>query len=159
APRAEVAARGASRLLSSQRSIRAEDDMAKQPRRRRFDNLTHAALEGSGQDVRAMIDNGTPPDDREEADEPTPLMAAAASGRLDVVQVLVGAGADVNAVADDQSGELDQFAFLEDLLPLGGFSGMTALAYATLYGQKPVCDYLTPLTATNLRSEVDAIRQ
>jgi hypothetical protein len=132
--------------------------MAKR-RSKRFDNLTHAALEGSAEDVRRMIDDGTPPDDREEADELTPLMAAAASGRLDVVEVLLEAGADVNAIVDDQSGELNQFPFLDELFAFGRLSGMTALAYAMLYGQKPVCDYLAPRTATNLRREVEAIRQ
>jgi ankyrin repeat protein len=106
-----------------------------------------------------MIANGTHPDDREEPDEPTPLMAAAASGRLDVVEVLVEAGADVNAIVDDQSGELDQFPFLERFFAFGGLSGITPLVYAVLYGQEDVCAYLAPRTATNLRSEAQAVRQ
>jgi hypothetical protein len=133
--------------------------MAKRRSKKQFGNLTHAVLEGSAEDVRGMIDEGTPPDDREEADEPTPLMAAAASGRLDMIEVLVDAGADVNAIVDDQSGELDQFAFLEELFACGRLSGMTPLAYGVLYGKKDVCDYLTPLTAADLRNEEEAIRK
>jgi hypothetical protein len=86
-------------------------------------------------------------------------MAAAARGRLDVVEVLVQAGADVNAVVDDPSGELDPFPFLDELFACGRLSGITPLAYAVLYGQKCVCDFLCPRTAASLRSEAEAMRQ
>jgi hypothetical protein len=134
-------------------------DMAKRRTRQRFENLTHAVREGSAADVRVMIAGGTDPDDREEPEEPTPLMVAAATGRLDMVEVLVAAGADVNAIVDDQSGELNQFPFLDELFALGRLSGMTPLAYAMLHGQKDVCDYLASRTAAALRSEAEAIRQ
>jgi ankyrin repeat protein len=133
--------------------------MAKRRSKPRFDNLTHAVLDGSVEDVRGMIAGGTDPDDREEADEPTPLMEAAAHGRLDMVEVLVAAGADVNALVDDQSGELDPFPFLEELFASGRLSGMTPLAYAVLYGQKHVCDYLIHQTVITLRSEAEALGQ
>jgi hypothetical protein len=133
--------------------------MARGRSKRRFDNLTHAAVDGSADDVRGMIEAGTHPDDREEAEEPTPLMMAAAQGRLDIVEVLIQAGADVNAVVDDMSGELDQFRFLEELFAMGRLSGITALGYAVLYGHERVCDYLSPRTATALQSEAEAIRQ
>jgi hypothetical protein len=133
--------------------------MARRTRQRRFENLTHAALEGSPEDVRAMIDGGTHPDDRDEADEPTPLMAAAARGRLGVVEVLVGAGADVNALAEDLSGELDQFGFLDDFFADARLTALTALAYAALYGQDQVYQHLAPKTDPSLRQEADALRQ
>src|SRR5436305_968444 len=101
--------------------------MAQRKAKRRFEDLTRAALEGSAEDIRGMIAEGTHPDDREEADDPTPLMAAAARGRLDVVEVLVGAGADVNAEADDQYGELEQFPFLDDLFANARLTALTAL--------------------------------
>jgi hypothetical protein len=126
--------------------------------KRRFEDLTHAALEGSAEDVRGMIGDGTHPDDREEVDDPTPLMAATARGRLDVVEILVGAGADVNALAEDQSGELDQFSFLEKLFANARLTALTALAYAALYGHDPVYGYLVPRTAPYLRQEAEAIR-
>jgi hypothetical protein len=134
-------------------------DMAQRRSKRRFDNLTHAALEGSAEDVRGMIADGTHPDDREEADEPTPLMAAAARGRLDVAEMLVSAGADVNALAEDLSGELHQFPFLDDFFANARLTALTALAYAALYGQEQVYHYLAPRTAPRLRQEAEALRR
>jgi hypothetical protein len=132
--------------------------MAQRRSKQRSDNIFRAALEGSVEDVRGMIAAGTHPDDREEADDPTPLVAAAATGRLDVVEALVQAGADVNIVVDDLSGELDQFPFLDELFAVGRLSGITPLTHAVLYRQERVRDYLAPLTATQLRSEAGAIR-
>lgn len=86
-----------------------------------------------------MITDGTHPDDREEASDPTPLMVAAARGRLDIVEVLARAGADVNAVAEDHSGDLDQFPFLDELFGTARLTALTALAYAALYGQGCEC--------------------
>src|SRR5262245_56768432 len=126
------------------------------PRRRikrRFEDLTHAVLEGSAEDVRGVIAEGTDPDDRDWVNDPTPLMAAAARGRLDVVEALVTSGADVNALAEDLSGELDQFPFLDDFFANARLTGLTALAYATLYGHEQVCDYLAPRTSSHLRQE------
>jgi hypothetical protein len=127
--------------------------------KRRFEDLAHAVLEGSAEDVRGMIADGTHADDREEENDPTPLMIAAARGRLDVVELLVGAGADVNAEAEDSSGELDQFPFLDDLFADGRLTALTTLAYAALYGQEQVYDYLASRTAPRLRQEAEALRQ
>jgi hypothetical protein len=106
-----------------------------------------------------MIAEGTHPDDREEADEPTPLMVAAARGRLDVVEALVDSGADVNALAEDQSGELDQFPFFDDFFANARLTALTALAYAALYGQEQVYDYLAPRTAPRLRQEAETLQR
>ncbi len=133
--------------------------MAARRAERRFESVTHATLEGSADDVRALIAGGAHPDEREEADEPTPLMAAAARGRLDVAEVLVGAGADVNAEVEDPCGELDQFPFLDDLFGNARLTALTALALAALYGQEQVYDYLAPRTAPHLRQEAEAVRQ
>jgi hypothetical protein len=131
--------------------------MAKRQTRKQFDNLFHAALEGAVEDVRHLLADGTHPDDRNEWEDPSPLMAAAARGRLDVVEVLVNAGADVNAEADDQSGELDQFPYLDGLLEAGRLTAITALAYAALYGQEQIYQFLAPRTAPHLRGEAAAI--
>jgi len=133
--------------------------MARRKGKRRFETLMHAALEGSADDVRGLLADGTHPDDREEPDDPTPLMAAAARGRLDVVEVLVGAGADANAMAEDQSGELDQFPFLDDFFSSSRLSALTPLAYAALYDNEPVYSYLAPHTAPHLRREAEGLRQ
>jgi hypothetical protein len=132
--------------------------MPRRQARNQFDNLTHAALDGSAADVRRLIATGTHPDDRDEAKDPTPLMAAAARGRLDVVKVLVHAGADVNAVAEDHTGELDQFPFLDELFATGRLSGLSPLVAAALYGQEQVYHYLAPRTAALLRREAEAIQ-
>jgi hypothetical protein len=106
-----------------------------------------------------MIADGTHPDDREEANDPTPLMVAAARDRLDIVEVLVRAGADVNALAEDHSAELDQFPFLDNLFAAARLTALTALAYAALYGHEEVYHYLAPRTDPRLRQEAEALRQ
>jgi len=57
--------------------------------------LTHAAYHDAYQAAVHLIDHGADVDDNTERD--TPLTLAAKSGRLDMVKLLVGAGADVNA--------------------------------------------------------------
>jgi hypothetical protein len=133
--------------------------VARRKSKQRFENLTHAVVDGSADDVRGLIAAGTHPDERDEPDEPTPLMVAAARGRLDVVEVLVGAGADVNALADDSYGELDQFTFLDHLAADARFTAPTALALAALYGQEQVYEFLAPRTAPRLRREAEAVRR
>ena len=133
--------------------------MAQQRRAQRFNDLAEAVLGGTADDVRRMTADGTHPDDRDEINDPTPLMIAAARGQRDVVEVLVSAGADVNALAEDFTGELDQFPFLDDLFAESRLTAMTALAYAALYGQEQVFHYLAPRTAPSLRQEAEALRQ
>jgi ankyrin repeat protein len=57
--------------------------------------LTHAVYHDAYQAAVYLIDHGADVDDKTERD--TPLILAAKSGRLDMVKLLVGAGADVNA--------------------------------------------------------------
>src|SRR5689334_14098286 len=78
-------------------------------------DLSRAVVDGTAETVREMLARGVDPDSREDAGDPTPLMIAAARGRLDIVEALVAAGADVNAGVDDQSDELEQFPFLDQL--------------------------------------------
>jgi hypothetical protein len=102
---------------------------------------------------------GLHPDARDEPDEPTPLMVAAARGDLSIVEVLVDAGADPNTQVDDQSGESEQFAFLDRLFATGKLECLFALAYAVLYDQPKVRDYLAPKTAPQLQTQADAIER
>src|SRR2546423_2925596 len=69
--------------------------------------LVTAALNGDAGRVRELLDNGVPVDPREWETHPlglewnvTPLMCAAARGHLDIVRLLLGAGADVSAATD-----------------------------------------------------------
>src|SRR3974377_1078388 len=101
----------------------------------RYHDLTHAVIHGTVDDVRQILATGMDPDAREEADDPTPLMVAAARGRLDIAEGLVTAGADVNAQVDDQSDELGQFSFLDELYAATELHGLFPLAYAALYNQ------------------------
>jgi hypothetical protein len=133
--------------------------MAPRRQKRKFDGLTDAVANGTADDVRRMIADGTHPDDREEADDPTPLMMAAAWGRLEAVEALVDSRADVDALAEDLTGELDQFPFLDDFCAEGRLSGLTALAYAALYGSDQVYEYLTMRTKPGLRAEAEALRR
>jgi hypothetical protein len=127
--------------------------------KKQFEYLIDAALNGSAEDVRRMIADGTPPDNREEENDPTPLKVAAAHGRLDIVKALVDAGADVNALAEDHSGELDQFPFIDELFADAWLTALTALAYAALYREEQVYRYLALRTAPELRREAEAVRR
>jgi hypothetical protein len=133
--------------------------MAQRRRHPQSYDLAEAVLGGTVDDVRRLLGDGRPPDDREEANDPTPLMMAAARGRLEVVKVLVNAGADVNALAEDPYGELDPFPFLDDFFAAARVTALTALAYAALYGHEHVYHYLSPRTAPRLRQEAEALRQ
>lgn len=123
------------------------------------DDLSRAVIEGTTDAVRQMIARGIDPDGREVPEDPTPLMIAAARGRLDVVEALVAAGADVNAQLDDQSEEIDQFPFLDQLYASAELHGLFPLAYAALYRQDAVYDFLTERTAPPLRQQAEAIRR
>src|SRR5262249_61580250 len=93
-----------------------------------------------------------------EPHDPAPLMGAAAQGRLEVVEALVAVGADVNAQAEALSGDLDQFPFLDGFFADARLTALTPLAYAALYGQHQVYDYLAPKTHARWRREAEALR-
>jgi ankyrin repeat protein len=67
-----------------------------------FDGLTRLAEEGDESGVRAMLEQGTPVDVIDNGRfNVTPLQVAARAGHLEVVKVLLAAGANVNHVDHD----------------------------------------------------------
>jgi ankyrin repeat protein len=83
-------------------------------------------IEGTGDVARLLLEAGAPvdgdPDDRE-----TPLITAASYGDADVAQALIDGGADIDAVAAEDS---------------GGVPGGTALLHAGVFGMTDVVDVL-----------------
>jgi ankyrin repeat protein len=126
--------------------------MAKTPRK--FESLCYAIAEGSAADVGQLLAAGADPNEIEEAGDLTPLMVAAARGDLEIVKALVKASADVNALAEDLSGDLDDFEFLDEAFQQGEVHGLTALIYAVLYGHAEVKKYLARFTITGVQSLV-----
>jgi hypothetical protein len=125
----------------------------------RVDDLIDAVVRGNVGDVQQVLAAGIHPDARDDEQEPTPLMVAAAQGRLEIVTLLLRAGANVNALCEDLSGELDQFAFLDGLYRHGRLTALTALTYAALYRHQEVLDCLAPLVEPGLRREADEVRR
>jgi ankyrin repeat protein len=126
---------------------------------RKFESLCHAIGEGSVADVRQFLAVGADPNEVEEAGDVTPLMYAAARGDLDIVKALVEGGADVNALAEDLSGDLNEFEFLDEAFQQAELHGLTALVYAVLYGHTEVRKYLARLTNAELRSQARAVER
>jgi ankyrin repeat protein len=124
---------------------------------RKFEGLCDAIGRGTAADVRQLLAGGADPNEIEEAGDVTPLMDAAAQGNLEIVKALVEAGADVNALAQDLSGDLEEFEFLDEAFQHAELHGLTALVYATLYGHSEVKKYLARLTNAELRAQARAI--
>ncbi len=133
--------------------------MARRRSRPRFETLRDAIREGTAADVRAIIAAaGGIPEEREESGDPTPLMYAAAHGHLDDVQALVGAGSDVNELAEQGIGDLPDLPFLDQLEEDDASrASVSALGCAVGYGRDEVAAYLGPLTAADLRRGAEAI--
>jgi uncharacterized protein len=95
--------------------------------------------DGVGAVARMLVERGAPvegdPDDRE-----TPLITAASYGDAEVARVLIEAGADIDAVAADDS---------------GGVPGGSALLHAGVFGFTEVVDMLAAAGA-RVRSIVEA---
>lgn len=123
----------------------------------KFKHLADAVCNGSVTEVRRLLAAGKDPNEVEEAGDVTTLMAAAARGDLDVVKALVESGADVNALAEDLSGDLDAFPFVEEAYQFAELHGMSALLYALLYGHEEVRQYLYDRTDRDLRAQCDAV--
>ena len=85
-----------------------------------------ADLPGTGRVAAALIDAGALVDGRP-GDFETPLMTAASYGDVEVAQVLIDAGADLEARASAET---------------GGVPGGTALMHAAVFGMTPVLDLL-----------------
>ncbi|MFG6198287.1 ankyrin repeat domain-containing protein [Nonomuraea sp. JJY05] len=84
------------------------------------------SLAGTGAIARALIEAGAPVDG-EAGDPETPLITAASYGDAEVAAVLIGAGADLEAVAAPHA---------------GGVPGGTALRHAAVFGMTDVLDLL-----------------
>ncbi len=95
--------------------------------------------DGIGAVARMLVERGAPvegdPDDRE-----TPLITAASYGDAEVARVLIDAGADIDAVAADDS---------------GGVPGGSALLHAGVFGNTEMVDVLAAAGA-RVRSVVEA---
>jgi Ankyrin repeats (3 copies) len=145
-----------------------ETHMAGRKARPAFDSLWDAVVAGSPDDVRRLLDAGADADEREDSDDPTPLMYAAASGRLDVVELLVVAGADVDTAIEFDNIDLpgdnlpdDQPAdsFLDELTSHNALDslGWSAPGYAAVYGRRAVYDFLLPRASAAVRRQAEAV--
>jgi ankyrin repeat protein len=123
----------------------------------RYDSLIHAIREGTADDVRRFLAAGADPNEVDEVGDVTPLTYAAERGDLGVVRALVEAGADVDALAEDFSGDSDRFECLDAAFQNGELDGLTALVYATLHGHAEVVRYLAGRTAARLRSQAEGL--
>jgi len=85
-----------------------------------------AELPGTGAIARALIEAGAPVNGRP-GDKETPLITAASCGDAEVAQVLIDAGADIEAVSAPDS---------------GGVPSDTALEHAAVFGMTDVVDAL-----------------
>jgi hypothetical protein len=135
--------------------------MARRKGTSRFDTLWEAVRDGTVADVRAILTaaDGVP-EERDEEGDPTPLMYAAALGRLEIVQALVEAGAEVNVIASPEPGlELPELPFLDPLMERGEIQPavLCALAYAVGYGRTGVASFLQPYTSGELQRVAAAV--
>lgn len=83
-------------------------------------------LSGTGAITRALIEAGAPVEGNP-GDQETPLITAASYGDAEVAEVLIAAGADLDAMSAPDS---------------GGVPGGTALAHAAVFGMTEVLDLL-----------------
>ncbi|MEM9744086.1 MAG: ankyrin repeat domain-containing protein [Pseudomonadota bacterium] len=115
-------------------SLLAEHGMHLQPQ-----HLTSAIRTGNATMVDLILRNGIKPE--RDSENETGLMKAAMMGRLDIVQLLVNAGADVNRSAFADRGEIE----------------WTASTYARRSGHKHVSDWLIAQMSNETRAKLDAL--
>jgi ankyrin repeat protein len=127
--------------------------------KKRFKSLYDAVQNGTPTDVRQFLAAGEKPNEAEEEGDVTALMYAAQRGDLEIVKALVEGGADVNAVAEDLSGDLDEFEYLDEAFQAAELHGMTALVYAIVYGHVKVKTYLFKLTNLELQKQAKAVER
>jgi ankyrin repeat protein len=127
--------------------------------KKRFQSLYDAIQNGTAADVRLLLAGGADPNEVEEEGDVTALMYAAQRGDLEIVKALVEGGADVNALAEDLSGDLDEFAYLDEAFQAADLQGMTSLVYAILYGHNRVKTYLFKLTNPELKKQARAVER
>ena len=101
---------------------------------RRYDTVARVwrDVSGTAEEARRLLDAGAPVEG-DPADRETPLITAASYGDASVAQVLVEAGADVDAHASDNS---------------GGVPGGSALLHAAVFGNTSCVDVLVAAGAT-----------
>jgi hypothetical protein len=104
--------------------------------------------------LRAALERGTPADTRDPATRSTPLMWAARLGRLEMIELLVSRGADVNATCGGYGTPLMHAAMnrrpesarrlqaLGAAPPVASPSGVTPLITAATVGDEKVIDVL-----------------
>lgn len=91
-------------------------------------------VDGTGAMAQILLDAGAPVDGNP-TDSETPLMTAASYGDVEVAQVLIAAGADLDATAKPTA---------------GGVPGGTALRHAAVFGMTDVVDVLLAAGARDL---------
>jgi hypothetical protein len=130
--------------------------MSRRNSRPRFQSIWEAVVNGNPGDIRTLLDAGTHPDDRGDVDDPTPLMYAAATGRLDIVEMLIDAGADPNLTAEEVV-DLPPVPFLEFLYASATLLAMSAPVYAAAYGHRAIYDAVLPRTTLEVRRQAEAV--
>lgn len=142
--------------------------MIKRKTQRALDSIWDAVVRGNAAAVRQLIDAGSDPDEHEDVDDPTPLMYAAASGQMEIVELLVSAGAEVDApvefdgidlpadcMPDDQPAD----SFLDELTSFNatGWLGWSAPVYAAVYGRSQVLEFLLQRATTAVQQQAQAV--
>ncbi|MGE5193406.1 MAG: ankyrin repeat domain-containing protein [Deltaproteobacteria bacterium] len=117
-----------------------------------FAELEEAVDRGDAGAVSALLQAGADPDAVEDLDDPTLLMRAAEQGQVEVVEVLVAGGANVNVEAEDPDLDRRYGQQIAEAVP-----GVSALLYAGMKGHVAIYDFLHERTEPGLRRRVEQI--